>query len=83
METVGSTWLIDFHLRKAQRGFTPEDVVARGGELLGVQTNSRYADQSLEYYWFENYVWVVPVDVTTGRLITAYKSRKGKKEYKR
>lgn len=67
---------------KSQRGFSPEEIVI-GGELLGVRENPNYPDQQLEVYWFDEYLWVVPVDKTTGRLITAFKSRKFKKEYGR
>lgn len=67
---------------KAERGFTPEEVVT-GGEWLGYQESAKYPGQRLEHYWFDNYAWEVPVDKATERLITAYKSRKVKKEYGR
>jgi|GEM_PF-3021099 len=65
---------------KAERGFSPEEVVT-GGELLGVKENPKYPKQHLEIYWFENYVWVVVVESKDDRLVTAYQSRKYKEEF--
>lgn len=67
---------------KAERGFSPEEVVLNGEHIIN-KINHNHPGQELELYWFENYVWVVPVDTATGELKTAYKSRKYKKEYGR
>jgi hypothetical protein len=67
---------------KVERGSSPEDVVTQG-ELLGVHTNPNYPEQHLEAYWFQDYVWIVPVVTSTGELKTTYPSRKFKKEYGR
>lgn len=67
---------------KTERGFSPEEVV-EGGELLGSRLSEKYPTQRVEHYWFDNYVWEVPMDIETERLITAYKCRKAKKEYGR
>ncbi len=53
------------------------------GELLDAKPNPRYLEQRLEVYWYQNYVWVVPVVIATEELKTAFKSRKLKKEYGR
>lgn len=63
---------------KAERGFTPEEIIL-GGELLDVLENKNYAGQNIEVYWFCDYVWAVVVDGE--RLVSAWKSRKLKKEY--
>lgn len=65
---------------KAKRGYTPDEIVD-GGERLDVRQSPKNADQLFEIYLFENYVWVVVTGKNPPRLITAYKSRKFKKEY--
>ena len=67
---------------KASRGYSPEEV-ATHGELLEVLENAKYAGQELEIYFFEKYVWVVVTGKNPDRFITAYKSRKLKKRYKK
>lgn len=46
---------------KAERGFSPEEV-AMGGELLDVLENKNYPGQTIEVYWFHEYVWAVAVE---------------------
>ncbi len=65
---------------KTARGYSPEEV-ATHGELLEVLENPNYANQELEIYYFENYIWVVVTGKNPARFITAYKSRKLKKRY--
>lgn len=67
-------------LIKLNRGASFEEIVS-GGILLDVRKNENYPDQEYEIYFFEKYVWVVVVGKKPDRFITAYKSRKLKKEY--
>ena len=67
---------------KSERGFSPEEI-AENGELLDVKEHPVLKDQYFEVYFFNNYVWVVVSGINPERLITAYKSRKLKKEYKK
>lgn len=67
---------------KSERGHSPEEIVEKG-ELLDVKENPKDADQEFEVYFFENYVWVVVTGKNPPRFITAFKSRKLKKEYKK
>ena len=66
---------------KAERGYSPDEVVANG-EFLSVEENPNYKGQSLEHYWFQNYVWTVPVRINDGKLMTAFKNRKKKRDLK-
>ncbi len=66
---------------KEQRGATFEEIISEGF-LLDVRENKNYPDQEFEIYSFHEYVWVVVVGKNPSRFITAYKSRKLKKEYK-
>lgn len=66
---------------KEQRGVTFEEIVSEG-VLLDVKENKKYPDQEFEIYLFQKYVWVVVIGKSPSRYITAYKSRKLKKEYK-
>ncbi len=67
-------------LIKLHRGASFEEIVI-GGVLLDVRKNDKYPNQEYEIYLFENYVWVLVVGKNPNRFITAYKSRKLKKEY--
>ena len=66
-------------LVKAERGFSPDEVVMYG-ELIDEEINKNHPGQTLEHYWFEDYVWTVAVRVSDGRLMTAYRNGKKKKE---
>jgi len=68
-------------LVESKHGVSPEQV-AEHGVLLAVRKNPKYPGQLIEVYFFENYVWVVVVDLEDGRFVTAYRSRKLKKEFK-
>lgn len=65
---------------KEKRGASFEEIVSMG-VLLDVKINKNYPDQEFEIYSFQDYAWVVVVGKNPNRFITAYKSRKLKKEY--
>lgn len=65
---------------KEQRGAYFEEIVSEG-VLLDVRINKNYPGQEYEIYFFQKYVWVVVVGKSPSRFITAYRSRKLKKEY--
>jgi hypothetical protein len=67
-------------LIKEHRGASFEEIVSEG-VLLDVKINKNYPNQEFEIYYFQKYVWVVVVGKNPDRFITAYKSRKLKKEY--
>ena len=67
---------------KAARGHSPDEI-AMLGEFLDVLENPKYPGQELEIYYLENYVWVVVTGKRPDRFITAYKSRKLKKRYRK
>ena len=63
---------------KAQRKFSPDEVVV-GGEFLDSLDHKTNLKQRIEVYRFNNYIWAVVVE--DDRLVTAWPSRKLKKEY--
>lgn len=65
---------------QAKHGVSPEQV-AESGVLLAVRKNPKYPGQVLEIYFYQAYVWAVVVDLEDGRFVTAYRSRKLKKEF--
>lgn len=65
---------------KSERGFSPEEVVM-GGKLLAMRENKNYPGQTVEVYLFNDYVWAVVVE--GDRLVSAWKSRKLKKEFQK
>lgn len=65
---------------KAERGASFEEVVTEG-LLLDVRQNSKYPDQFVEVYLFDDYVWAVITGEDPSRYITMYKSKKLKKEF--
>jgi hypothetical protein len=67
-------------LIKDLRGASFEEIVSEG-VLLDVRINKNYQSQEFEIYFYQNYVWVIVVGKDPNRFITAYKSRKLKKEY--
>lgn len=63
---------------KEKRGLSPEEIVA-SGELLDILENKNYPGQTIEVYKIDNYAWAVVVEGE--RLVSAWPSRKLKKEY--
>ena len=65
-------------LVKEQRGFSPQEIVD-GGVFVDELDHKTNTKQKIEVYIFQNYTWAVIVE--GDRLVTAYKSRKLKKEF--
>lgn len=65
---------------KGLRGATPEEV-ATEGRLVDTKVHPAYPDQLIEIYLYKDYAWALIVGLHPPRYITAYRSRKLKKEY--